>query len=73
MTLIKEYDIVIFVIEKEDITMKMSKKQKKHFKELIGLIRTANTLSDNDVLLAFDVDKKTAINNILSAMERDLE
>ena len=53
--------------------MKMSKKQKKHFKELIGLIRTANTLSDNDVLLAFDVDKKTAINNILSAMERDLE
>ena len=53
--------------------MKISKKQKEHFKELIGLIRTANTHSDNDILLAFGVDKKTAINNLLAAMERDIE
>ena len=53
--------------------MKMSKKQKQHFRAQIALIRTVNNGSEKEILQAFGVDKKTAINNLLAAMERDIE
>ncbi len=51
----------------------MTKKQKAQMKSLIEMIRVVNNGSDESITATFGVNKKTAIENIVAAMDRDID